>query len=367
MDFNWTQTLEELGPDAAFRLINEARPPASYLYNQFLPEMPSSSYHVEDGSMTIRPTMAGLAGMDSPYPPGGAIDISTFMKESAKIAQSIELTEKMQRTIQEVWMRLLARGGDVAGFMRGEAMAFMDRIVTQAQLDTAEWLRGQALATGAIAWTFNKKELEVDYGVPTANKLTSRTGNDGYGGSASKFWTDVLAARRLLRYSVRAFIAHPLMIDAIINQSANTINVLAQGEGFITIQKYRGDLERPSTDARETLTLISYGLEAEVFDLSNPGQTTLVPFHPTTKIVAVGNNTGTRYVVGAGANAPVDYPLGYTHLAPTVEGSGREGRWSRLFTPEGRPWALRAESVSNLLPCISSPDKVVIMTSELPA
>jgi hypothetical protein len=51
VDFSWTQALELLGPDATFRVTNMARPPASYLFAQFLPERPSTSYHVEDGSL----------------------------------------------------------------------------------------------------------------------------------------------------------------------------------------------------------------------------------------------------------------------------------------------------------------------------
>jgi hypothetical protein len=367
MDFSWTQALELLGPDATFRVTNMARPPASYLFAQFLPERPSTSYHVEDGSLVIRATMAGLVGMDSPYPPGGIIDATTFLMESAKIAQAIDLTEKTLRTIQEMVMRLRLAGGNVPEFLAREILNITDKLLTQPLLDTTEWMRGQALATGAIDWTFNGKNLVVDYGVPTANKIQARTGNDAYGGSASKFWTDVRAAQRILRYNVRAAICHPDMIDAIINNDVNKVNVLAQDNNRVVIQKFRGDLERASTDARDTLTLISYGLEGEVFDISNPGQTTVVPFQPRTKIEFLGNNAGTQYVVGAGSDTPVDYPLGFTQLSPTVEGAGRPGRWSRVYTPEHRPWALRGEAVENALPCLTAPEKVVILTSDLPA
>lgn len=366
MNFSFTEALRNLGPDAAFRIINEARPPASYLFATLLPERPSTSYEVKSGSMTVRATMAGLVGMDSPYPEGGAIGISTFMEQSAKLGISLDLPEYAIRSLQDIVMRLQVSGGNTAEALANEVLNFSDKLLAQAHLDAAEWLRGQALATGAIDWTFNQKRLLVDYGVPGANKLTSRTGNDGYGGSASKFWTDIKEARRLLRGNVRAFIAHPDMIDAIIYNDVNAINVVNQSTTSVTIQRYRGDLERPSTDARETLTLISYGLEGEILDLTAPGATVLKPFMPNTKVVAVGNNQGTQYVVGAGSNAPVDNILGYTHIAPTVEGGGMPGRWARVFTPENRPWALRGESAANLLPVLEAPDKVVIMTSELP-
>ncbi len=60
---------------------------------------------------------------------------------------------------------------------------FSNALLIQPHLDVAEWLRGQALCTGALAWTFNGLKLEVDYGIPAGNKLTHRTANDAYSGS----------------------------------------------------------------------------------------------------------------------------------------------------------------------------------------
>lgn len=365
-DFSFVEALRNLGADAAFRVMNERRPPADYLFETILPERSSPDYSVASGDMTIRTTMAGLAGMDSPYPEGGVIQASTFTEQTAKLALAMDLPEKAIRTLQAMVQRLQIAGGNVPETLAREVLNFVDKVLLQAHFDATEWLRGQALSTGTLNWTFNQKVLSVDYSVPSGNKLTNRTGTAGYGGSASEFWNDVKTARRLLKGNVRAFIAHPDMVDAIIYNSANSLNVLNQTNSSVTVQRYRGSLERPSTDARETLTLISYGLEGEILDLANPGQTTVKPFMPNTKIVAVGENTGTQFVVGAGANAPVDRALGYTHIGPTVEGSGAPGRWARVFTPENRPWALRGESAANVLPVIEEPTKIVILSSDLP-
>jgi hypothetical protein len=204
--------------------------------------------------------------------------------------------------------------------------------------------------------------------VPTGNKLTARTGNDAYGGSTSKFWTDIRAARKLLRYNVRAFVAHPDLIDAIIGNTVNSLTVTSQTPTQVTVQRYItvNSLNVPSPDARDTVTLLSYALEGEIMDLANPGKTTNVKFMPNTKLVALGENTGSRYIVGAGSRPPVDYVLGYTHLAPTVEGNGAPGRWARVYTPEREPWSLVGDAVQNVLPVISAPEKIVIMTSDLP-
>jgi hypothetical protein len=178
------------------------------------------------------------------------------------------------------------------------------------------------------------------------------------------FWADVKAARSLLRYNVRAFIAHPNMISEIVENSANSLQVVNQSNSSVTVQRLVGSIDRPSTDALDTVTLVSYGLESEVLDMSSPGGTTLVPFWPTKKIAAIGNDTGTQYVVGAGASAPVDYALGYYHQAPTVEAGGAAGRWGRIYTPENRPWALRGEGAANGLPVISAPEKIVLLYSD---
>jgi hypothetical protein len=368
MDFTFTEALRQLGPDAAFRLMNDARPPQAYLGAQFLPERPSTSWDVKSGSMTVRTIMAGLVGMDSPYPEGSAIDISTFLEQSAKLAHAVDLPERALRTLQDMLMRLQLAGGNTLQAMVEEVLNFTNALVIQPHLDAAEWMRWQALATGGIDWTFNQKNLKVDYAVPTANKLTARTGNDGYGGSASKFWTDIRQARKVLRYNVRAFVAHPDTLDMIIYNSVNSLQVVNQANNSMTVQRLVASSnggDRPSTDARDTVTLIAYGLEGEILDTANQGKTKIVPFMPTGKIVAFGNNTGTQYTVGAGSRMPNDYELGYTHLAPTVEGSGRTGRWARVFTPENRPWALRGEGVQNALPVIEAPEKLVILTTDM--
>lgn len=368
MDFTFNDALRSLGPDAAFRLINAARPPQAYVFAQFLPERNSTSYDVKSGSMTVRTTMAGLVGMDSPYPEANAIDISTFLEQSAKLAHAIELPERALRALQDLMHRLQLTGGDTTQAMVQEVLNFTNALVVQPQLDAAEWMRGQAIATGGIDWTFNKKRVKIDYGVPSGNKLTNRTGNDAYGGTASKFWTDVRAARKLLKGNVRALVANPDMIDEIVYNSANSLQVVNQSNSSVTVQRLIASAnggDRPSTDARDTVTLISYGLEGEILDTANPGKTTKVPFMPKTKIAVLGNNQGTQYVVGAGSRPPTDYELGYTHVAPTVEGNGAAGRWARVFTPENRPWALRGESVQNTLPVIEAPDKIVILSSDL--
>lgn len=370
MNFNFAQALAALPTDAAFQVANEARPPASYLFATLLPERAVYDYQAKSGSMTVRTTMAGLAGMDSPYAESGLIEIDAFSEQTAKIANRVRLPEAALRQLQNMVKELMLNNQPTLEVLQREALNFVDKLIVQAHLDTFEWLRGKALVTGAIDWTFNGKRLQVSYGIPSANFLTARSGSsDSYYGTASKFWTDVALARRKLKRSVRAVIAHPDTIDDIVYNSANAIwNAIEGDGGAITITRRAGgstSAERPEETELYRVTLIPYGLEGEIFDLTNPGQTVTVPFMPRGKVLFVGSETRPRYIIGEGSTPEVQYALGYTHLAPTVEGGGRPGRWSRVYTPESEPWALEAQGVSNGLPVIESPDRIVVGTTDM--
>lgn len=370
MDFNFSEAIRQLPQGSAFRIMNESRPPSEYLFNTLLPERNEFSYEVGTGSMTVRATMAGMAAMDSPYPETGLVTATTFKESVCKIANSSSLTEAAIRKMQQMLMQLAIRNTPTIPVIQREALNFMSKVIYQAHADTSEWLRGQAITAGAIDWTFGTTRLQVDYGIPAANFLTSRTGNDGYGGSASKFWTDVRAARRLLKNNVRAFMAHPNTIDMIRYNSVNNAVVVNESAGSITFRKKQTTVDGSaidflSEDAGDVVTLVSYGVEGEVYDPSNAGATLNIPFFPTGKVVAIGNNSGTSYVVGAGGTKPIENSLGYTHIAPTAEGGGSPGRWGDLFVPQDAPWSFTGRGVTNLLPVIEAPEKIVIMTTEM--
>lgn len=376
MNLNFQGAIDDMGgANATWRLANAARPAANYLLATLLPEMNKPTYHVESGTMTVRPTMAGLVGMDSPYPPSGVVQLGTFLEQSAKIANDTTLSEKSLREIQMLvaTMSMNGEGADIPRVLGAEVLNFYEKVVIQANLDTAEWLRGQALGTGAIAWTFNGINLTVDYGVPSANKFTARTigANTAYSGSSSAFWTDVKAAQRKLRFRVRAILLGTDLLSDIISNSVNNIEVAAQNGNMFTLQRLvsRGGNTVRSTEAQERITVITYDEEGEILDPANPGQTIKVPFLPPTKMVFIGDATNDGYRVGQGAtDDPTNtLALGYTHIAPTVEGGGRAGRWGRVYTPENRPWQVVGQAVANILPVIESPQKLAIATSELSA
>lgn len=367
MDLNFAEALKDLDPRTVFRLANGARPAGDYLFATLLPERTSTSYQVHSGHMIVRTTMAGMVGMDSPYPPGGQVDVSKFLEESAKIANDVALPEYALRQIQDLLLRIRAQGGSGNEMLVQEALNFADKVIVQAHLDTFEWLRGQALQEGRIDWRFNRKRLNVDYGVPAGNKLTVRAGNDAYGGSSSKFWDDVQLARKALRYNLRVALAHPDTIDAIISNEANRVRVVQQTPGgAVTVRRHVGTTEQEDTDSRYVLQIVAYDREGEVI---NPvdNKAKLVKFLEPGKLLFIGQNSRSGYRVGEGSTEDPqnDLELGYTHLAPTVEGGGSPGRWARIFTPQERPYELRGQGVTNGLPVIEAPEKLVIAETEL--
>lgn len=372
MNLNFAEALAKVaqaqGQDFAFEMANQARPPQDYLFGTILPEETKPDYAVTAGAMTVRPTMAGLVGMDSPYPETGATDIMTFLANSAKIANQVTLPEQALRELQ-AWVRAAGLGDAASNEAAANtALNFLDKLIIQAHLDTFEYLRGKALTAGAIDWTFNKKRWQVDYGIPSGNFLPNRTGTAAYAGSASAFWSDVLLLRRILNYDVRAFIAHPDMISDIISNSVNSLRVTNQGPLGVEVVRFRGATEVPSGDQRERLTLIPYAAQGEIYDyVTGGGATTKVTFMPRTKLLAVGSGDTNQFTVGLGATTdPINtMRLGYTHIAPTVEGGGRPGRWSRLYVPDDRPMQLVGQGVTNGMPVIINNTKTAVASSDL--
>src|SRR4051794_2794116 len=135
---NFAAALGSLGSNAGARIANGARPPANYLFNTFLPERQMPDYHVDASEMIVRLTMAGLVGMDSPFPPSGVVEVGAFLEQSAKLAISSNLNEASIRRLQSM-MRQMQYGGTLTNdFIQREALNFFSKVVVQAQLDRAE-------------------------------------------------------------------------------------------------------------------------------------------------------------------------------------------------------------------------------------
>jgi hypothetical protein len=354
----------------AFTLLNQARTPADYLLATILPERDIANYQANSSNMTVRTIMAGLVAMDSPLPPGGFFESSSFSESIFKVGIQTSFSEQQLRELQQTIMQMMVQGLPSTDYITSTFLNAFQKIIIQAHFDLVEWMRGQVLSTGKLAINNGNLTIDVDYGVPSANILATRTGANAYDGATSKFWDDIIMLSRLLRaYGVRAFLVHPDTFDVIINNPANKIVVTAGdiygGGGSVTLRKQVLDQVQPASDARDTVTLIRYGKEAESYDPATK-TTKRLPFLPPGKLIAVGNNTNSSYPVGRGSSDVVQNGLGYVHIGPTVEGGGQVGRSARVWTPENKPTDIRMEGVANLMPVIEAPMRLAIATTAMP-
>lgn len=379
VDFvNWPAAIEELGgADAVLRIANEARPPASYLLNTFLPEREMPTYRAEDAQLVIRATMAQLTGMDSAYPEGGAMDVGTFSEKIAKLSHKVTLTEQARRTIREMVERFVLQRREesvISAAVITSLLNFINKLLLQPHFDRREWLRGQVLCTGGIDWTSNGIPLVLDYSIPDEHKFPTRLGTDAYGGTTSKWWEDHRKARRLLRGTYTLSLAHQDTVDDIRYNSANELNTLSADNGRYVLQRFRGSLERASTNADETMVLVAYNGEGEIRDPNDPSKLIRVPFMERGVVVDIGAGAPDESLlpIGQGSTADPDarrLEIGYTHVGPTEENNGAMGTWARVYTPENMPMQLVGESVSNSLPVVypSGRRRIVIRSTALSA
>jgi hypothetical protein len=366
--------LDSMEDNEITTIANEARPGDNYLFNAILPERMRRGYHAKAGSMTIRSTMAKLVGMDSPYPRGGVMTSSSFEHRIAKVATEQPFPEEYLRELRELVNDLFNNTDDGEQQILETMYNFTNKLLVQPHLDTAEWMRAQALITGQIDWQSDDIHLNVDYGIPVGHFLTARTGNDGYGGSTSKFWADWHAAQKLLRNRVKAVFMNTHTLQTIMYNPVNNLKPVRVDDvaGVFEFQRYItvNGVNVVSEDIRDRISIFTYDDAGEVLDPTDPtgGGTVLIPFVPDGAITMVGTPDTREFVIGSGStdeskNTPIT--LGYTHVGPTEEGNGRLGRWATAYVPQGSEWMFIGKSAANLLPVIEKPSLIVNMTTDI--
>lgn len=372
---NLQDAVRNLGKNASLRISNGVRTPDRYLFQTILPTREVRSYHAEDANVTIRTTAAPMAAMDGTFGPVGLMEASTFTEGTIKLGPSFKLTEEMRRTIREYLENLMWQGVSDANIMNAtqvELLNIQDKLILQSMWDRIEWIRAQALVEGAIDWTFGDKRVQVSYGVPAANFLANETGNDAWDGSSSDFWDNIATLQTRLNFDIAYYIAHPTTITKIIGNTVNNVAINGDWLGAadpVNLMRMDtiGGIRVPYPDGRFNITLIPYGEEMEIYDLSNPGRTTKIPFMPTGKILAIGRNRRNDYRVGEGAtdDPNKDLDLGYTHLGPTEEADGAPGFWTRTYVPEDMPMQVQFQGACNFLPVIQAASKIAVASSDL--
>lgn len=375
MDANFASVLEQLGRRGIMRLANAPlEQDADYLFERFLPTILRPDYQVTGGNIKIKGTLAPTIPMDTPFPEGGFIGMSDLKENTAKFGLSITLPEATLREIRKLLDQIeLGRfDGSKVELLTNTTINFVQEMIVRPHDDQREWMRAQAITEGVIKQTSNRSEINVNYGIPAGNILAKRTGTAGYGRSASAWQSDYRTARRLLGQAVLATIMHQDTLDQILDNPAN--NLVVVGETYSPDRKTRvvqvrkavtqgGIIVGYDLDSRNSYTLIGYSKFGNLPDLANPGNLIQVPFIRPGRIAVIGDAVR-RNLLPQTENTPRD-ALGYTHVGPTEEGEGALGRWARVYTPEGRPMQLRGEGTENSLPAFDSPERVVLLDTEL--
>ncbi|WP_146202702.1 hypothetical protein [Deinococcus irradiatisoli] len=378
----WAQVIAGLSAGRALiEIANTSPAAAEYLGGRFLPRVQRPDYDVAGGQMEIRSVMAGHVGMDSAYPQGSAIQLRDYGHKTAKLAQAIELGEEPARNLQK--LLLLAQAGQAQGrsvqdFMGEAGLNLFNKGVVQSLDDSAEYLTMQALTRAKIDWTFNGRRLLVDYGLPTANRI-SLTGTAKFSGSASGFWKALTDAEKLVKGSVGVVMSQNTLqtiLDNVFHRIQIVSDVYSPERNIRTVQIRKtqalvsdgsgGYVIGSTGDQQTSATLIGYGREGQIIDPSTPGETIGVQMVPDNVIAVIGRNSSNELVSLTGTPLP-QQALGYYHVAPTVEGTWRGealGRWGRLYTPEDNPYLLVAEGVENGLPVIRNAERLVLIESE---
>lgn len=380
MQFNFQAQIAALndsmpfGDNFSFKNSRTRLVPSEYLWNTILPQENQVTYHINGGSMRIYPTMVQMVPMDTPPKPIGSVESNYFNENTTKWGGQMQFPEATLRQMQE--FALYARGqgvqdglniGDInaaeAKQITQNLFGFSD-LLTKAQWDNFEWLRSKALTEGSITLANSGLDLTVDYGIPTANKITRSGSTDSYYGSAPKFWADIRTVFTKLRNF--RIIMNSKTYYSIVDNEHNNIRVVDSAGDSRQIIKIVGTTEKDSSDARDRTTINLYDKSGS--GITPKGVMKAVPFCPDGKIVIVGEEQaeGFELTQGSTANPDTLFRLGYTHIAPTVEG-GRPGIFSRIFTPEALPWSLYGETFSNALPVIQNPNKIMILTTDMPS
>lgn len=381
MQFNFAAIIDELntnlpfGDNFSFQIARAAVMPADYVFNNILPQQGRPTYNITGGSMRIFPTMAGQVPMDTPLPPIGAMTSEVFNENTTKIGGQMHFPEKMLRELQE-WAQYQRGVGIGRGMTAGAVLASekerlvqnllaFSQLLLKSQWDTYEWLRSRAIMAGAINWTYNKLNLTVDYGTPAANIL-AYTGTDSFYNTASKFWTAYRYAFTRLNAGFQLVMNYNTYLS-IVDNSVNNIVVTAEDGDRREIIKWDTSKSSPTTvDRRDRASIILYNKSGTVIDAA--GNLIALPFVADGEFAFIGEEKpqGFELLTGSVDDPARDYQLGYTHIAPTVEG-GEAAIWSRIYTPEQKPYQVLGETASNGLPVIISPGRIVRGTTAMPS
>jgi hypothetical protein len=153
---------------------------------------------------------------------------------------------------------------------------------------------------------------------------------------------------------------------SIVENDANGIQEIDITGDNRRLARYRENAVNQKRDANETMSVRIYDKGGSVMKLNQTTKTIDLQhklFVKDGRVICVGQQQQSQIELLYGATDDIDSTLrlGYTHVAPTVEGMMVPGEWMRIYTPEGKPYQVLAETAVNFLPAILNPKKLIIL------
>ena len=165
--YEQSKLLEEFTPDTLIGYVRNIPEPEQWIGSQFLPVETINDLRFEyiKGSYE-KPIMAAIMAWDAEAPIAGKKGVTSISGEMPPIKRKIKVEEK--ELIKFFYPR--PGLGDRATAI-GNIYDLVDQMVMACRA-RMEWLRWQAIATGAV--TYNEEDVifTVDYGVPASQKET---------------------------------------------------------------------------------------------------------------------------------------------------------------------------------------------------
>lgn len=168
--FEQSKLLEEFTPDTLIGYVRNIPEPVNWIGNQFLPAKTISDLRFEylKGSYE-KPIMANIMSWDAEAPIAGRRGLTSISGEMPPIKRKVKVQERELIKFFAPRPGLGDREEAVNGIYD-----LVDQMVMACRA-RMEWLRWQAIATGAITYDEEDIKFTVDFGIPASQKETLLT------------------------------------------------------------------------------------------------------------------------------------------------------------------------------------------------
>jgi hypothetical protein len=377
MDINLASVLLTLRGARIQTLGNTQLPDSQYVFNSLLPDQATPGYKFQGGAIKASGSVASAVPMDTPFPEGGFLGISTLEGNTIKLGLSVTLPEAVQRRVRELLDQLqLGRvTGSAEAILGNAAINFVQDMIVRPHDDMREYLKARAISEGIVNFKSNGVTINIDYSIPTANKFATRSGTAHYGGTASAFNSDMQLARQKLGYNIRGVLMNMQTLDLILLNEANKLVIQSEtvsDDGMVRVVQVRRAVKNAEGIAvgfdqnpNFSYTLTGYARELEMRDLANPNNPTIkVPMMNLGRVAVIGRYLR-RDILRARTGNSANDSLGYYHVGPTEEGKGVLGRWLQVYSPENQQETVIVKGCENSAPAFDAPERVVLLQTDM--